>query len=280
MHAGVVTGRVASRWCSYWSGGCGRGGFDDLLRRLDLELGEQVALGLGELSGLPERARGAGEGAQGEQVELAGDPGPGNARGGLGDPDEQQGEPAQADVRPDPFLFPVAGRAQVNDLLEVAPAALDFQQLLVAQRDAPAESLGSELRSRYLPSRFSSALILAASVRSRPPGVTRRYRFRPGLVEMIRVGIFVREIPGGTRAGIGPAQLTCPNTDTDHSDQTVPVLFAPLFPEGAPAELHETLAFQVRNRVVRFGPGLQRLSGEHLGFSLGEWPPGRLGAGR
>ena len=28
------------------------------------------------------------------------------------------------------------------------------------------------------------------------------------------------------------AQLTCPDTDTDHSDQTVPVLFAPLFLEG------------------------------------------------
>jgi hypothetical protein len=25
--------------------------------------------------------------------------------------------------------------------------------------------------------------------------------------------------------------LTCPNTDTDHSDQSVPVLFAPLFLE-------------------------------------------------
>ena len=32
--------------------------------------------------------------------------------------------------------------------------------------------------------------------------------------------------------GIRPAQLTCPNTDTDHSDQSVPVLFAPLFLEG------------------------------------------------
>ena len=36
----------------------------------------------------------------------------------------------------------------------------------------------------------------------------------------------MREIPGGTRASSGPAQLTCPNTDTDHSDQSVPVLFA------------------------------------------------------
>ena len=36
----------------------------------------------------------------------------------------------------------------------------------------------------------------------------------------------------GREPGIRPAQLTCPNTDTDYSDQSVPVLFAPLFLEG------------------------------------------------
>ena len=36
----------------------------------------------------------------------------------------------------------------------------------------------------------------------------------------------------GREPGIGPARLTCQNTDTDHSDQSVPVLFAPLFLEG------------------------------------------------
>ena len=36
----------------------------------------------------------------------------------------------------------------------------------------------------------------------------------------------------GREPGIGPAQSACPNTDTDHSDQSVPVLFAPLFLEG------------------------------------------------
>jgi len=40
---------------------------------------------------------------------------------------------------------------------------------------------GSEQRNRYLPSRFSSALAFALSMRRRPPGVTRRNRFRPGL---------------------------------------------------------------------------------------------------
>src|SRR5205809_6251495 len=63
-----------------------------------------------------------------------------------------------------------------------------------------AGSLGSEVRSRYLPSRFSSALILAASTRRRPPGVTRRYRFRPGLVEMTpQLGAF----GGGQRVAAG-----------------------------------------------------------------------------
>ena len=43
----------------------------------------------------------------------------------------------------------------------------------------------------------------------------------------------------GREPGIGPAQLTCPNTDTDHSDQSVPVLFAPLFLEDRhPPALH------------------------------------------
>ena len=36
----------------------------------------------------------------------------------------------------------------------------------------------------------------------------------------------------GREPGICPAQLTCPNTDTDHSDQGVPVLLALLFLEG------------------------------------------------
>jgi hypothetical protein len=39
----------------------------------DGELGEQVALGLGELGGLPEGTCRAGERAEAEQVELVGD---------------------------------------------------------------------------------------------------------------------------------------------------------------------------------------------------------------
>jgi len=79
----VVTGRVTSGRDRCWSGRCGGCGLDDLLRVRDLELGEQVALGLGELGGLPERAGGAGEGAQGEQVHLVGDRVPGRPPGRL-----------------------------------------------------------------------------------------------------------------------------------------------------------------------------------------------------
>jgi hypothetical protein len=52
------------------------------------------------------------------------------------------------------------------------------------------------------------------------------------VTSLITADMFMREIPGGTRARHRSAQLTCPNTDTDHSDQSVPVLFAPLFLEG------------------------------------------------
>ena len=48
------------------------------------------------------------------------------------------------------------------------------------------------------------------------------------VTSLITADIFMREI---REPGIGPAQLTCPNTDTDHSDQSVPVLFTPLFLE-------------------------------------------------
>ena len=68
-------------------------------------------------------------------AELVGDLVPGGAGGGLGDADEQQGEPAQDDVGADPLFQPVVDRAQVDDLLHVSPAAFDFQELPVAQGD-------------------------------------------------------------------------------------------------------------------------------------------------
>ena len=88
------------------------------------------------------RGKLAGEGADGDAVELAAQFGPGGVAGVLGDAGEQEGEPAQDDVGADPLLFPVVDRAEVDDLLHVSPAALDFQELPVAQGDV----LGGHLR--------------------------------------------------------------------------------------------------------------------------------------
>ena len=49
-------------------------------------------------------------------------------------------------------------------MLHVAPAALDFQELLVADGDVLGGQLGSAVLSMCFPSRFSSAFALAASV--------------------------------------------------------------------------------------------------------------------
>ena len=105
----------------------------------------------------------------------AADPVPGLAGRVLGDADEQEGEPAEDDVGADAVLAPVVDGAQVDDLLHVSPAALDFAGAACSPSAmSSAVRCGSEERSRYLPSRFSSALILALSMRRSPPGVTRR----------------------------------------------------------------------------------------------------------
>jgi len=53
-----------------------------------------------------------------------------------------EGEPAEEDVGADAVLFPVEDGAEVDDLLYVAPAALDFEELPVADGDV----LGGHLR--------------------------------------------------------------------------------------------------------------------------------------
>jgi hypothetical protein len=45
-------------------------------------------------------------------------------------------------VGADAFFLAVVDRAQVDDLLEVAPAVFDFQELLVAQGDVLRGELG------------------------------------------------------------------------------------------------------------------------------------------
>src|SRR5712672_3388886 len=164
------------------SGGLER---DDLLRRGDGELGEQVPLRLGQLGALPEGAGRAGEGAHVQAVQVAADVVPGVAGGGLDDPDEQQRQPAQDDVGADAFFEPVAGGPQVDDLFHVPPAAFDFQELLVAQRDV----LGGQVRvaaaQQVLAVEVFLGLDRGLAGAEQPAGVTRRYRFSPGLAEIL-----------------------------------------------------------------------------------------------
>src|SRR6266508_4656965 len=116
--------------------GSGAGGeLDDLLGRGQLELGEDGLLRRGELGALAEGAGRAGESADVEAVQVATKRRPGLAGGGLCDADQQQRQPAQDDVGADAVLEAVVDGPQVDDLLDVAPAPLDLQQLLVAKRD-------------------------------------------------------------------------------------------------------------------------------------------------
>jgi hypothetical protein len=85
------------------------------------------AAGLGGgRGGLAEGAGGAGEGADVQLVELVADVVPGQAGGGLGDADQQQGQPAQDDVGADALFEAVVDRPQVQGGLEGAPAAFDL----------------------------------------------------------------------------------------------------------------------------------------------------------
>src|SRR5215204_7481474 len=95
--------RVSRWWCRRWSAAWG-GELDDLGRGGDVEPGEQVALGLGQLGAPADHAGGAGEGAGVEPVEVTTHVVPGVAGAGLDDADEQQREPAQHDVGADAFF--------------------------------------------------------------------------------------------------------------------------------------------------------------------------------
>ena len=77
-----------------------------------------------------------------EPIEFAAGVLPGAASAGLGDPDEQEGEPAEDDVGADAFFEPMVAGPQVDDLFHVPPASLDLQQLLVIERDV----LGGQVR--------------------------------------------------------------------------------------------------------------------------------------
>ncbi len=94
----------SGRWCDA----------GERVRRLDAELGQDLALRLGELGGLLDLAGGALEGDEVEALELAAEVAPGLAGLALAEADEQQREPADQDVRADALLEAVEDRAQAE----------------------------------------------------------------------------------------------------------------------------------------------------------------------
>src|SRR3990170_878458 len=90
-----------------------------------LEGAQDLLLAGGELGALAAEAGGAGEGAEVEALEFVAEVAPGLVGGVLGDPDEQEGEPAEEDVGADPLFLAVVDGAQLERGLQVAPGALD-----------------------------------------------------------------------------------------------------------------------------------------------------------
>jgi hypothetical protein len=95
----------------------------DPRRRLELECGEDGALRVGRRGGLLDDAGGALQGDEVEPLQLGCDPRPALAGGALGDPDQEEGEPADDDVRLDAVLEPVEDGAQLECCLQVAEGA-------------------------------------------------------------------------------------------------------------------------------------------------------------
>jgi hypothetical protein len=85
-----------------------------------LECGEDRALRVGRRGGLLDGAGGTLQSDEVESLQLGCDPPPALIGGAFGDPDQQQGEPADDDVRLDAVLEPVEDRAQLERGLQVA----------------------------------------------------------------------------------------------------------------------------------------------------------------
>ena len=85
---------------------------------------------------------------------------------------------------------------------------------------------GWDIRARWF-----GVVVCATALEEQRNGEWRYLEFLQ-VTSLITADIFMREIPGGTRARHRSRPVDLPETDTDHSDQTVPVLFAPLFLEG------------------------------------------------
>jgi len=94
----------------------------DLAGDADVQGGEEVAGGLGDLGALPEGAGRAGEGAEADALQLAAHGRPGLPGRVLGDADEQQGEPAQDEVGANALFEPVVdSRRSRTDFISRQP---------------------------------------------------------------------------------------------------------------------------------------------------------------
>ena len=114
----------------------------DARRRLDLERGEDGALAVVEVGCLLDGAGGAFQRDEVESLQLDRDPSPGLAGRAFGDPDQQQGEPADDDVGADAVFEAVEDGSQLECCLQVAEGALGLAEVLVAERDV----LGGQAR--------------------------------------------------------------------------------------------------------------------------------------
>ena len=77
-----------------------------------------------------------------DPAELDRDPPPREPGGAFGDTDQQQRQPAEQDVGPDPRFEVMMNRAEFQRRLEVAEAAFGFEEVLVAQGDVLGGQVG------------------------------------------------------------------------------------------------------------------------------------------
>jgi len=92
----------------------------------DAEGSEDVALAGGELGALPARAGGPRECAEVHALQFVAEVALGVGGLVLGDPDQQQRQPAEEHVRADPVFLAMVHGAQVERGLHVAPGTLDL----------------------------------------------------------------------------------------------------------------------------------------------------------
>ncbi len=138
-------------------GSCLHGEFQlvDAGRGRDLQGLEYVPLRFRQLGALSECAGRAGEGADVDLVQFAAQLGPGPAAGVLGDPGQEQGEPAEDDVGAEAVFSPVPGQQprQGDYHRPVSPVRLRAGDLAAQDRDSCQSSKTSTSLETSLPAR-------------------------------------------------------------------------------------------------------------------------------